>query len=85
MGHTSPLEVRFCAQVAHAVEGMSRKEGDIIVRKLVELYGPGQAEQKIGKHFKEVYNLDTLQPTDEWQRTYDEACKEFKEWFGLDL
>jgi methylamine--corrinoid protein Co-methyltransferase len=85
MGHTTPLEVRFCAQVAHAVEGMSRKEGDTIVRKLVELYGPGQAEQKIGKHFKEVYNLDTLQPTADWQRTYDEACKEFKEWFGLDL
>ena len=85
MGHTSPLEVRFTAQVAHAVEGMSRKDGDVIVRKLVEKYKDGQAQQKVGKHFVDAYNLDTLQPTDEWQRIYDEACQEFKDWFGLDL
>ena len=84
-GHTTPLEVRFTAQVAHAVEGMSRKDGDVIVRKLVEKYRDGQAQQKVGKHFAEAYNLETLQPSDEWQRIYDEACQEFKDWFGLDL
>jgi methylamine--corrinoid protein Co-methyltransferase len=85
MAHTSPLEVRFCAQVAHAVEGMSRKEGNEIVQKLVDMYKDGQEPQQIGKPFYEVYDLKTLEPTDEWLALYDQACQVFKKEFGLDL
>lgn len=85
MAHTTPLEVRFCAQVAHAVEGMSRKEGNEIVQGLVDKYKDGQDSQQIGKPFYEAYNLETLEPTDEWKKLYDEVCQEFKNEFGLSL
>jgi methylamine--corrinoid protein Co-methyltransferase len=84
LGHTSPLEARFCAQVAHAAEGMSRIEGNAIVQKLVEKYRDSLKDADIGKHFREVYNLDTLEPTPEWQQTYQEVVTEFNE-LGLSL
>lgn len=82
MGHTSPLEARLCAQVAHAVEGMTRVEGNAIVQKLVAKYRDALPTADIGKHFREVYNLDTLEPTREWQQTYEEVITELK---GLGL
>lgn len=84
MGHTSPLEARLCAQVAHAVEGMTRVEGNAIVQKLVAKYRDALPTADIGKHFREVYYLDTLEPTREWQQTYEEFITEL-EGLGLPL
>jgi methylamine--corrinoid protein Co-methyltransferase len=84
LGHTSPLEARFCAQVAHATEGISRADGNILIQQLVEKYQDGLADADIGKHFKEVYNLDTLEPTPEWQHTYEAVIQELEE-MGLSL
>lgn len=76
MGHTSPLEARLCAQVAHAVEGITRTEGNELVSNLVARYQEGIPSADIGKHFRETYNLDTLEPTPEWTATYQEAIKD---------
>ena len=84
MGHTSPLEARLCAQVAHAIEGMTRAEGNAIVKKLVPKYRDGLAAPDIGKHFREVYNLNTLEPTLEWLQVYEEVIAELK-MLGLPL
>jgi methylamine--corrinoid protein Co-methyltransferase len=84
MGHTSPLEARFCAQVAHAVEGMTRDEGNTLVQKLVARYSDGIPTADIGKHFRETYNLDTLQPTPEWLGTYQDVISELTD-LGLAL
>ena len=84
MGHTSPLEARFCAQVAHAVEGMTRAEGDAIVQQLVARYRDVLPSADIGKHFRETYNLDTLEPTPEWQATNQAVLSELSE-LGLSL
>ena len=84
MGHTSPLEARFCAQVAHAVEGMTRAEGNEFVQKLVVKYRDGLPSADIGKHFRETYNLDTLEPAQEWQETYRMVISELNE-LGLSL
>jgi methylamine---corrinoid protein Co-methyltransferase len=84
MGHTSPLEARFCAQVAHAVEGMSRAEANTLVQKLVAKYAEKIPTADIGKHFRETYNLDTLEPSPEWQGVYEEVVAEL-ETFGISL
>jgi methylamine--corrinoid protein Co-methyltransferase len=84
MGHTSPLEARFCAQVAHAVEGMSRAEGNELVQKLVAKYRESIPTADIGKHFRETYNLDTLEPAQDWQETYRKVISELNE-LGLSL
>jgi methylamine--corrinoid protein Co-methyltransferase len=83
-GHTSPLEARFCAQVAHASEGMSRAEGNALVQKLVAKYRDKLPTADIGKHFRETYNLDTLEPTPEWQGNYEEVITELEK-LGLVL
>ncbi len=77
MGHTSPLEARFCAQVAHSVEGMTRKEGNSMVQKLVAKYQEKIPTADIGKHFRETYDLDSLEPTPEWMGVYEEVVVEF--------
>jgi methylamine--corrinoid protein Co-methyltransferase len=85
MGHTTPLEARFAAQVAHQVEGMTRKEGNRIVTSLVERYKERISVETIGKPFQEAYDLETLQPTAEWLRIYEDVCAEFASEFGLRL
>jgi len=84
MGHTSPLEARFCAQVAHTVEGMTRDEGNTLVQKLVARYSDGIPTADIGNHFRETYNLDTLEPTPEWLGTYQDVISELTD-LGLAL
>lgn len=83
--HATPLEARFCGELAHAVEGMTRKDADPIVLNLVEKYKNIQSERLIGQPFTEVYDLDTLQPTPEWHGIYEEVCKEMKTNFGIAL
>ena len=44
----------------------------------------GLADADIGKHFKEVYNLDTLEPTSEWQQIYLTVSEELAD-LGISL
>ena len=83
--HCSGLEARFMAQVAHAAESLSRKEADTMVKRLMEKYQDGQKTQKPGKPFTEIYDLDSLQPTAEWQGIYEDVCHELEVDFGLRL
>jgi methylamine--corrinoid protein Co-methyltransferase len=82
--HCSPLEVRFLIRAARAAEKMTRQEADPFVKKLINLYKDGQKENKIGKPFNEVYDLETLEPTPEWQTTFDEVIIELES-FGLKI
>jgi methylamine--corrinoid protein Co-methyltransferase len=74
--HCSPLEVRFLIRAARAAEKMTRKEADPIVKKLIALYKDEQKENKIGKAFPEVYDMESLEPTPEWQSVFDEVVEE---------
>lgn len=74
--HCSPLEVRFMTEVTHAAEKMSREDADPLVKNLINLYKDGQAEMKFGKRFDEVYDLETLEPTQEWLNTYESVSEE---------
>jgi methylamine--corrinoid protein Co-methyltransferase len=76
--HCSPLEVRFLIKVVRAAEKMTRKEADPIVKKLIALYKDGQKDQKIGKPFNEVYDLESLEPKPEWQSVFDEVVEELE-------
>jgi methylamine---corrinoid protein Co-methyltransferase len=78
-GHVSGLEARFGAEVAHAAAGMSRKEADQIVRKMVDKYKPDLDKRPIGKHFKDVYDVVTIQPKPEWLAMFEEVKQELRE------
>jgi len=77
--HVSGLEARWTAEVAHAAAGISRKEADVLVRKLVALYKPDLDQRPIGKSFTEVYDPITLKPLPEWQSVYDEVKREVQQ------
>ncbi len=86
-GHVTGLEARFLAQVGRATVGMTRAEADPLVRKLTPLYAEQQKTGIAlkGKHFTEAYDLETIQPTAEWQGIYEEVCQEMEDMLGLKL
>ena len=83
-GHCSGLEARFMAQVAHAAEGMTRQQGDQIVRRLTARYQERMAELPPGRPFEQVYDVERVAPLPEWQALYERACAEMQE-IGLNL
>jgi len=82
--HCSPLEVRFMREIAHAAQKLSREEAHPLVKKLIALFKDGQQEMKIGKRFDEVYDVETLEPTQDWQDVYESVSEELSD-LGLQL
>jgi methylamine--corrinoid protein Co-methyltransferase len=83
-GCVSGLEARFMAEVAHAVEGMSRQDVDRIVQSMVARYSTEQQVPPQGKPFWEVYDLTTLKPIPEWAGMVEDVKQELVE-LGLPL
>jgi methylamine---corrinoid protein Co-methyltransferase len=82
--HASPLEAKLSAETAKAAAGLSRGAANEMVTRLLSKYA-GELEKKpVGQPFDEVYDLNTLQPTSEWQGMYDEVRMELIE-AGLPL
>ncbi len=84
LGHTSPVEARLCARVAHASEALSREEGNALVTQLVHKYQEKIPTADIGRHFRETYDLEKLEPKPAWQKTYEVVLDELKG-MGLSL
>jgi methylamine--corrinoid protein Co-methyltransferase len=74
--HVSGLDARLCGEVAHAVAGMSREQANHLVKQLLALYEPDLKNNPIGKPFEQVYDIDNVEPTPEWQGLYDEVYAE---------
>jgi methylamine--corrinoid protein Co-methyltransferase len=82
--HTSGLEARFQAEVAHAALGLKRAEANEIVLACLSRYEHTLANPNLGKPFPELYDTDTLEPGEEWLGIYHQVRDELKT-FGLDL
>ncbi len=82
--HVSGLEARFTAEVGRAAAGISRHEANRLVCLLLSKYQPELDKRPIGRPFPEVYDLATLKPLSEWQRTYEEVKDELRQ-MGLAL
>ena len=74
--HISGLDARLCGEVAHAVSGMSRREANELVKRLLVIYEPDLKTNPIGKPFEEVYDVDNVEPLPEWQGMYNEVMYE---------
>jgi methylamine--corrinoid protein Co-methyltransferase len=71
--HVSGLDAKICGEVAYASRGMSREEANSLVKRLISIYQPELTTQPIGKPFEQVYDVDKVEPTPEWQGMYDEV------------
>ena len=67
---TGPLTPQFSAEVAHAVAGMSRKEANAIVMKLVDQFKADLGSAPAGKRYQEAYDMQTGKPLPETLDTY---------------
>jgi methylamine--corrinoid protein Co-methyltransferase len=74
--HVSGLDAKICGEVAYAVRGMSREQANDLVQRLHKIYEPELQKKPIGKPFEEVYDVDNVEPTAEWQGMYDEVRNE---------
>ena len=80
--HGSGLDGRICVEIARTMQGVSREEVNQLVEQIVPLYESDLEKKPIGKPFEEVYNLETIEPTPEWQGIYDQAREDL---IGLNL
>jgi methylamine--corrinoid protein Co-methyltransferase len=76
--HASGLDAKICGEVAHAtaLNGITRQEANVLVKRLYEIYQPDLEKHLPGQPFEEVYDLRTVRPTQQWQNTYDEVKSE---------
>lgn len=74
----SPLEMRFACEVAHAAAGLSRRDGNEIVKALLARYEPHLADPPEGSRFQDCFDLDTLEPTPEHREVYIQATERLR-------
>lgn len=82
--HTSGLEARFQAEVAHAALGKSREEVNEWVLECLGRYEAQLQDPPQGKPFPELYNLNTLEPLPSWKEPYYTVKEELQE-MGLEM
>jgi|TARA_B100001964_G_scaffold240270_1_gene309639 methylamine--corrinoid protein Co-methyltransferase len=71
--HGSGLDARICAEVTRTMPGLTRKDANELLSRIVPLYQADLDKEPIGKPFEEVYDVETVEPTAEWQGVYDEV------------
>lgn len=74
--HVTPLENQFGGEVYKGVAGMSREQACEIARRFIPKYEKTLKQPSDGKPFEECYDIESLKPTPEWQRMYDEIREE---------
>ena len=74
--HITPLECRFTAEVAHAASAIKPADANEIAKQLLPRYESTLREPDLGQSFQELYDMETLRPTDEWVATYERARDE---------
>jgi methylamine--corrinoid protein Co-methyltransferase len=82
--HVSGLDAKICGEVAYASRGMSREEANQLVKQLIAIYEPQLTTQPIGRPFEQVYDIEKIMPTAEWQGIYDEVWNDLIK-MGLSL
>ena len=71
--YLSPLEHKFAGEVFKKSAGMSRAQANEIANKLLPIYEDRLRNPPDGKSFKECYDVEKLEPIEDWQRMYDEV------------
>jgi len=82
---SSGMEARIGAETAHLIarQGISRKEANEIVKRILGEYESSIPQAPQGMRFDECYDLKTVRPTQEYLDVYD-RCKEQLTKFGIE-
>jgi len=74
--YLTPVECRFCAEVAHAASGLPLEKVNEIAKAVLPKYENAIKVPNVGKIVGEVYDLQAFKPKPEWQKIYDEVKQE---------
>lgn len=79
------MEGRICAEAARAATGMGMTRGDAneLVKKILAKYEDRISEAPIGKTISECYDMERVEPTQEYLDLYEKVKKEVSA-MGLD-
>jgi len=72
----TPLEARFCVELAHAVTGMKADQANDLVNQLLEIYEKDVEKAPPGKRYQECSDLKTGKPSDDYLQLYEKAKDE---------
>lgn len=82
--HTSGLEARFNAEVAHAALGLDRQAANELVLACLSKYEHTFEDPNRGKPFQELYDTSVVEPTEEWLAVYHQVRDQLTS-MGLDM
>jgi len=68
--HTTGLEARFIAEVSRAALGLKRQDASALAAELLTRYQATLSSPNRGRPFPEVYDVETVQPRQEWLDMY---------------
>jgi len=71
-----PIDSEFTCSLGHGMAGITRKDANQIIKKLIKIYSDGIKNPPKGRILDECYDIRTMKPDDDLRRTYDEAVRE---------
>jgi methylamine--corrinoid protein Co-methyltransferase len=82
---SSGMEARIGAETAYLIagQGISRKEANEIVKRILQEYESSIPQAPQGKRFDECYDLKTVRPTQEYLDVYDRGKEQLTK-FGIE-
>lgn len=73
-----PIDSEFTCFLGHGMVGITRKEANQIIKRLMETYEGGIKNPPRGRILNECYDIRTMRPDGELRRIYDEAVRELR-------
>jgi hypothetical protein len=81
--HTSPIEPYFASEIAHAAAGLSRKEGNKIVKTLLSKYEDDLADAPIGSPLQDCMDIESGEINSDFLELYRGVRQEMANELGL--
>jgi methylamine--corrinoid protein Co-methyltransferase len=79
MNASTGMEGKAYCEGGLAGTGIDRHETNKIMKRLMAFSDPLAKERPVGKTFPECYDVERVEPTDEYKRIYAEAKKDLRE------
>ena len=79
--YCTPMECQFMAEVAYATTQIDRQTAGRLVEQLVQKYEPALETKNYpkGKTFAELYDLQTIEPKEEYQLLHEKIWQELEQ------
>jgi len=81
----TPVDMEFTCQLGHACKGLTRKEANQLIEKILPKYIDQIPHPPHGETIEECYDLDYFKPKPHFEKLYTELVKKIKDDYGIEL